>query len=238
MAHSFSTSVGRVEVVVHEASRIVSISRLGAEGRPVASRMCDWDSSDLTQVLTDMKVPFAEAKDIAEEVQSEHAAMAFAPPTQPVQPLQMGLRPTARPEPAGIALRFVAVLLDAVIVFFPLGFVIGLMTGGGYAERRPGYANAGVEIGGDVTLFMLFLFLCYYVLSEALTGMTLGKRIVGIRVVEEDGTHVGFGAALVRNLLRFVDGLFFYLIGALFAFSSPRGQRLGDRAAHTVVVRR
>jgi uncharacterized RDD family membrane protein YckC len=34
-----------------------------------------------------------------------------------------------------------------------------------------------------------------------------------------------------------VDGLFFYLVGALFAFSSARGQRLGDRAAHTVVVR-
>ena len=56
--------------------------------------------------------------------------------------------------------------------------------------------------------------------------------------MDEGGGHVGFGAAVVRNLLRLVDGLFFYLVGALFAFSSPRAQRLGDRAAHTVVVRR
>jgi uncharacterized RDD family membrane protein YckC len=39
-------------------------------------------------------------------------------------------------------------------------------------------------------------------------------------------------------VLRLVDSLFFYLVGAIFALTSPRGQRLGDRAAHTVVVRR
>lgn len=239
MEHSFPTSVGTIEIVVHEASRIVSISRLGAGGRPVASRMCDWDTSDLSQVLTDLKVPFAEAREIAHDLQREHAALTYAPP-QPVQPMQplLGLRPAKRLEPAGIALRFVAVLLDAIVVFFPLGILVGLMTGGGYAESGPGGSNAGVELGGDVTLLLLFLGLCYYVLCEALTGMTVGKRIVGIRVVEEDGTHVGFGAAVVRNLLRLVDGLFFYLVGALFAFTSPQGQRLGDRAAHTVVVRR
>jgi uncharacterized RDD family membrane protein YckC len=71
-----------------------------------------------------------------------------------------------------------------------------------------------------------------------MTGMTLGKRIVGIRVVDEEGDVAGFGAAIVRNLLRLVDGLFFYLVGAIFALTSPRGQRLGDRAAHTLVVRR
>jgi uncharacterized RDD family membrane protein YckC len=61
--------------------------------------------------------------------------------------------------------------------------------------------------------------------------------MVGIRVVGEDGEHATFGAAVVRNLLRFVDALFFYLVGAVFALTSTRGQRLGDRAAHTVVVR-
>ena len=64
------------------------------------------------------------------------------------------------------------------------------------------------------------------------------KRMVGIRVVGEDGEHVTFGAAVVRNLLRAIDALFFYLIGFLFAVTSTRGQRLGDRAAHTIVVRR
>ena len=85
---------------------------------------------------------------------------------------------------------------------------------------------------------IIVLVLAYYVFAEALTGMTLGKRLVGIRVVDEAGEHVGFGPAVVRNLFRLIDGFLFYLVGALFAFSPPKCQRLGDRAAHTLVVRR
>jgi uncharacterized RDD family membrane protein YckC len=57
-------------------------------------------------------------------------------------------------------------------------------------------------------------------------------------VVDEHGEHPTLSAAVVRNILRPVDALFFYLVGAVFALMSPLGQRLGDRAAHTVVVRR
>jgi len=141
-------------------------------------------------------------------------------------------------ENAGIPLRFVAVLLDAVIVFFPLGIIVGLMTGGGYAQRGDGYANAGINVGGNAFWLLLALGVGYYILCEAATGATLGKRMVGIRVVSEDGEHVTFGAAVVRNLLRLIDGLFLYLVGFVFALTSSRGQRLGDRAAHTIVVRR
>jgi uncharacterized RDD family membrane protein YckC len=38
--------------------------------------------------------------------------------------------------------------------------------------------------------------------------------------------------------LLVVDALFFYFVGFIFAILSTRGQRLGDRAAHTIVVRR
>jgi uncharacterized RDD family membrane protein YckC len=141
-------------------------------------------------------------------------------------------------ENAGIPLRFVAVLLDLLIVFFPLGIVLGLMTGGGYAERGDSSASAGVNLGGNGIWLLLAVGIGYYIVCEAATGATLGKRIVGIRVVGEDGEDVTFGAAVVRNLLRLIDALFFYLVGFLFALLSTRGQRLGDRAAHTIVVRR
>jgi uncharacterized RDD family membrane protein YckC len=68
--------------------------------------------------------------------------------------------------------------------------------------------------------------------------MTLGKKMVGIRVVREDGEHLTVAAAVVRNVVRLVDALVFYLVGFLFAIVSPRGQRLGDRVAGTVVVRK
>jgi len=141
-------------------------------------------------------------------------------------------------ENAGVPLRFVAVLLDAVIVFFPAGLIIGLLSGGGYTETGNGYANAGINVGGNAMWLLLALGLGYYVFCEAATGATLGKRMVGIHVIGEDGEHLTFGASLVRNLLRLVDCLFFYLVGGIFALTSPHGQRLGDRAAHTLVVRR
>ncbi len=241
MAQSFSTSVGTIEVVVHEASRIVSLSRLGEDGRPVASRMCDWDSSDLTQVLTEITVPFGEAKQIADEVKAEHAALtrAFPQPVQAAHAYQAGYasRPAQALENAGIALRFVAVLLDGIIVFFPLGFIYGYLT----AVTQPRLvtsSSSGASLSGKETLLFAVVGIGYYILAEAVYGQTVGKKIVGIRVVDEDGDHVGLGAAVVRNLLRIVDSLFFYLIGALFAYMSPKGQRIGDRAAHTLVVRR
>ena len=139
---------------------------------------------------------------------------------------------------AGVPLRFVAVLLDAVIVFFPAGIIVGLLPGGGYTKTGNGYANTGIDVSGKAAWLFLLLGLGYYVLCEAATGATLGKRIVGIHVIGEDGKHVTFAAAVVRNVLRLVDCLFFYLVGAIFALTSQQGQRLGDRAAHTLVVRR
>lgn len=103
-------------------------------------------------------------------------------------------------------------------------------------RRRPG--KCGIVVAGKAFWLFLALGIGYYVVCEATTGATLGKRMVGIRVVGEDGEHPTLGAAVVRNLLRLVDSLFFYLVGGIFALSSPLGQRLGDRAAHTVVVRR
>jgi uncharacterized RDD family membrane protein YckC len=237
---SFSTSVGRVEVLVDEQSRAVSVYRFDAEERPAAAAMESWDHSDLTDVLIRQTgVPPWEAKDIAAVV---NARVHLGDPPPSLDPAFAHVRRArterSSMENAGIPLRFVAVLLDAVIVFFPAGIIFGLLSGGGYAETQNGYHNAGVNLSGKAFLLFLALGLGYYVLCEAATGATLGKRMVGIQVVGEGGLHLTFGAAIVRNLLRVVDSLFFYLVGAIFALTSPHGQRLGDRAAHTFVVRR
>lgn len=139
-------------------------------------------------------------------------------------------------ENAGLALRFVAILID-LVVFFAAAFVIALFTGGTYAESSDGMGRAGFELGDGPFFVWLVVSLAYFVVLEAIWGATVGKRAVGIRVVHEDGSPIGWGGSFVRNVLRLVDGWFFYLIGAFFASRSPRGQRVGDRAAHTVVVR-
>jgi uncharacterized RDD family membrane protein YckC len=234
---SFNTSVGAVEVLVDERSRVVSVYRFDAEHRPLAAAIESWDHTDLDDILTQQAgVPMAEARHIAAEVRERHTSLGSL--AGRLERREWERRETVDVEHAGLGLRFAAVLLDAIVVFFPLGLVIGLMSGGGYAESGDGYANAGVNVGGGAFWALVALGIGYYVACESASGATLGKRMVGIRVVGEDGEHVTFGAAVVRNLLRVVDCLFFYLVGALFALTSPRGQRLGDRAAHTVVVRR
>ena len=238
MRQAFATSGGPVEVIVDEESRTVSAYRFDGERRAVAAAMESWDHADLAEVLTRrIGVPPGEADAIASSVKASEIGMRLMSPPPVEHP--PSLPPDATHfEDAGLALRFVAVLLDTIIVFLPLAIVIGLLSGGGYSERRNGYANAGVDIDGAANLSFLALFLGYYILCEAITGMTLGKRMVGIRVVAEDGEHVGLNAAVVRNLLRLVDGFFFYLVGALFALNSSRGRRLGDHVAGTLVVRR
>lgn len=81
----------------------------------------------------------------------------------------------------------------------------------------------------------------YFILMEAVQGATVGKMVLGIRVVRLDGSDMSWGQAIVRNLLRLVDQLptaIPYLLGAVLILNSSRRQRLGDRLAGTVVVRR
>jgi uncharacterized RDD family membrane protein YckC len=234
----FDTENGTVEVVVDEASRTVAIYRFDAQHHNLAATMESWDHVDLADVLTrKIGLPGDQASHVADQVRSMNAGMGAAPPEPEHYAEIRRLATPVQLDTAGVALRFVAILLDAVIVLFPLSIVVGILTGGTYSESGPGYWNGGVNVAGNAIWFWLALALGYYILCEALTGRTLGKRLVGIRVVDEEGDEIDLAGAVIRNLLRLVDGLFFYLVGALFAFSSPRGQRLGDRAAHTVVVR-
>jgi len=69
-------------------------------------------------------------------------------------------------------------------------------------------------------------------------GQTVGKKLMRLRVIDEQGLRLHFSQILVRNLLRFVDALpAFYLVGGAAMFFGRRAQRLGDIAANTVVVR-
>ena len=69
-------------------------------------------------------------------------------------------------------------------------------------------------------------------------GQTLGKRLLGLRVVDEEGLRLQFIQVVIRNLLRVVDALpYFYLVGGVASVVSRHSQRLGDYAANTVVIR-
>ena len=79
----------------------------------------------------------------------------------------------------------------------------------------------------------------YYTFFEGVwRGQTPGKRLLGIRVIRDTGHAVRLSDAAARNLLRAADMLPPpYLLGALLVAIHPRGKRLGDLVAGTVVVR-
>jgi uncharacterized RDD family membrane protein YckC len=88
-------------------------------------------------------------------------------------------------------------------------------------------------------------FVAYFVLTwgygaacEGLfNGRTLGKRVLGIRVVSDRGVPINGAQAVLRNLVGVVDGLpFFFLPGLSSMILTRKFQRLGDLAAGTMVV--
>lgn len=69
-------------------------------------------------------------------------------------------------------------------------------------------------------------------------GQTLGKKMLGLRVMDERGLKLRPSQVIIRNLLRAADALpLFYAVGGTVSLFSARAQRLGDLAAGTVVVR-
>lgn len=78
----------------------------------------------------------------------------------------------------------------------------------------------------------------YYVVFElVMNGQSLGKRLLGLRVVKVSGHPIGFYDSVLRNLLRAADIVpFTYAAGAVAMLATPRFQRLGDLAAGTIVV--
>lgn len=136
----------------------------------------------------------------------------------------------------GIGRRAVALFLDSLVLvtaFWAIGYVIGALSGGLVA--------GGFELTGAPALVAMLAWFTtgfgYFIVLEARSGQTLGKRLTGLRVVNEDGTPITMGTSVVRNVLRIVDGLMIYAVGAVSIALSGKKQRLGDHVADTVVVR-
>lgn len=136
-------------------------------------------------------------------------------------------------EIAGLGSRFVAALIDGLWLLLAL-----LLLGLGFwalASLSP----SGLD-GLALPLFVgatFFVPVVYYTVYEGLRdGASPGKRSQGLRVVRTDGRPAPLMAALIRNLLRIVDGLFGYAVGVASIVITRRSQRLGDLAARTLVV--
>jgi uncharacterized RDD family membrane protein YckC len=135
---------------------------------------------------------------------------------------------------AGPVSRLVALSVDFLVLLL---FLSILQAASSVFNLLPG---VGRGLSAAVFTVAGFAFqILYGIVCEATwRGQTLGKRVVGIRVVDAGGLKLRASQVVVRNLLRAVDSLpILSMVGGIAVLFSPRFQRLGDVAAGTVVIR-
>jgi len=138
-------------------------------------------------------------------------------------------------ELASLGRRIVAYLIDMIIVIVVAGFCMVPV----YSLQD---AQAIDEVSVELYAYLIyfFVFFGYFTVFEGPLGKgrTLGKMLLKLRVIKEKNQErIGIGTSFVRNLLRLIDGIFFYLVGILLISDSDLNQRLGDKAAHTLVIK-
>jgi uncharacterized RDD family membrane protein YckC len=129
--------------------------------------------------------------------------------------------------PAGFLIRGCAYAIDSFVQWVALILIMLWLAYGG--------------IVGGYWFFLLMSFALnwfYHVFFElCFRGQSIGKRLLGIRVVRPDGSPVTPGASFLRNLLRFADVFLFLNLIALLCIGFSDGfRRIGDWAGDTLVV--
>ena len=106
---------------------------------------------------------------------------------------------------AGIGSRFLAALIDHVLIAMILSFSCVSLS------LLLDQLNVGLDTVLVVSIFFIGIYLsicAYYVFFETTwNGQTPGKRLVGIRVVRTGGRPIGFLGSTIRNLIRLADFL-------------------------------
>jgi len=132
-----------------------------------------------------------------------------------------------------IGRRIGAALIDILVLSVIFVFVAATI-----GDSNVGDGNASFQLRNGQALVFAVLALVYYGLAEALTGQTLGKKLLGLKVVSEDGSDARTGQIVIRTLLRVVDQIpFLYLLGFIVMLAGGRQRRrIGDIVAKTRVV--
>jgi uncharacterized RDD family membrane protein YckC len=129
--------------------------------------------------------------------------------------------------------RILATLAD-LLIFTAVGTVMAYFFGTLAIHDAFGVE---VHLSGIAWAVWIGLIAIYYILMEGDLGQTLGKVILGSKVVGEGTGEVpGLKTAAKRTVFRLVDGLASYVVALVAVLVTPNRQRLVDMAAHTLVL--
>ena len=132
---------------------------------------------------------------------------------------------------AGFWIRWVAFMVDSLILFIPIGAVQFLSS---FVLAGAGVSLTGENLAMSV-IYMLIVWIYFSWMTFA-KGATLGKMFVGITVKSEDMGNLSFGRILLRETIGKIISGFIVMIGYIMAGFTQKKQALHDKFAHSVVV--
>jgi uncharacterized RDD family membrane protein YckC len=159
------------------------------------------------------------------------------------QKLREGVRPLAAVQYGGFWIRFLAYLIDAIILQ-TVGGIIQFMTVGSFItipRFEPG-ENPLESMGplmaliGTASLISLAIYCAYETFFVARFGATPGKMALGLKVVRPGGGPVDVGRAFARSLARMLSGLILGIGYFMIAFDSEK-RGLHDMICDTRVIK-
>ncbi|WP_167341616.1 RDD family protein [Nonlabens sp. SY33080] len=131
---------------------------------------------------------------------------------------------------AGLGKRILAFIIDALVLF---AYIIILT----FTVYRAISVLDGDNDIGAYELSMIPIFIYSVIMHIIFNGRTVGKFIMGIKVVKEDGSPARWSDFIVRWIVRLVDlWLFMFTVGTVSILLTDKQQRLGDMMAKTIVI--
>lgn len=145
--------------------------------------------------------------------------------------------------PASIGRRVLGEVIDYVVIMV-IAVILSIIFGADWRFAiflsfiDPELFNQGIyQISTAPTIIFAVMYFGYFIVFETVARTSVGKTLMGMTIVKEDGSPISFREALIRSLFRGADGApVFYLMGIIAILLSPTRQRIGDHLAQAIVV--
>lgn len=153
---------------------------------------------------------------------------------------------------AGFWLRFVAYIIDYIIIYVVQSFVfvpVLALMGISFASKMDhmetmsdaetmGMIGSIVALASATAILTTIIALLYWSLMESSKFQgTVGKIALGLKVTDVDGNSIDFVKSLIRNVCKIISGMILF-IGYIMAGFTEKKQGLHDIIAGTLVVKK
>ncbi|MEH7345582.1 RDD family protein [Bacillus sp. JJ1532] len=140
---------------------------------------------------------------------------------------------------AGLGSRTAAYLIDQIILIIVniLIVMVLFMILYGQSDLLLWSEINSVPVAIAIILMFILNWGYFFAFEYFSGGRTIGKKALGLRVIQENGHSITLLSSFIRNFLRIIDSLpANYFLGMMMIFFHSKHKRIGDLVAGTLVV--